>query len=152
MHTDDHATALRAAGLRVTAPRVATLAVVAEHQHADADAIAAAVRERLGSVSKQAVYDVLHALTHAELVRRISTDGRRARFELHRHDNHHHLICRECGRLEDVPCAAGAAPCLAPHGDLGFEVEIAEVLYRGLCPDCRARSASSQSAAVPAGD
>lgn len=133
----DHAAALRAAGLRVTAPRLATLAVVERHPHADAETVAHAVRERLGTVSRQAVYDVLHALTDAELLRRVLVDGRRARYELHRHDNHHHLVCRSCGRLEDVPCAVGAAPCLVPHDDLGFDIEIADVVYRGLCTACR---------------
>ncbi len=142
----DPVAALRDAGLRVTAPRVATLAVVAEHQHADADVIASAVRERLGSVSHQAVYDVLRALTEVELLRRVDADGRRAVYELHRHDNHHHLICRVCGRLEDVPCAVGEAPCLHPHTQHGFELEVAEVLYRGVCPECRAAQAH-----VPAG-
>lgn len=133
----DHAAALRGAGLRVTGPRLATLEAVAAAPHTDADAVAQAVRERLGTVSRQAVYDVLHALTDAELLRRFSVDGRRSRYELHRHDNHHHLVCRSCGRLEDVPCAVGAAPCLVPHQDLGFDIEIAEVVYRGLCSACR---------------
>lgn len=130
--------ALRGAGLRVTAPRLAVLGAVAERQHADAETIATTVRERLGTVSTQAVYDVLHALTDVGLVRRISLDGRRALFEAHRHDNHHHLVCRSCGRLEDVPCATGSAPCLdvAPHHRHDFAIETAEVLYRGLCPAC----------------
>lgn len=132
-----HAAALRGAGLRVTGPRLATLEVVERHPHVDAESVAQAVRERLGTVSRQAVYDVLHALTDAELLRRVPVDGRRTRYELHRHDNHHHLVCRRCGRLEDVPCAVGAAPCLTPHDDLGFDIEIAEVVYRGLCSACR---------------
>lgn len=135
----DHAAALRAAGLRVTGPRLATLEVVERRPHADAETVAHAVRERLGTVSRQAVYDVLHALTDAELLRRVLVDGRRSRYELHRHDNHHHLVCRRCGRLEDVPCAVGAAPCLIPHDDLGFDVEVADVVYRGLCSTCRER-------------
>lgn len=137
---------LRAAGLRVTAPRLATLAVIAERQHSDADAIATAVRDRLGSVSKQAVYDVLNALTAAGLVRRISLDERRARFEMHRHDNHHHLICRSCGRIEDVPCAVGIAPCLSLPDDRGFTVEEADVVYRGLCAECSEATASGAGA------
>ncbi len=137
---------LRAAGLRVTAPRLATLAVISERQHSDADAIATAVRDRLGSVSKQAVYDVLNALTAAGLVRRISLDERRARFEMHRHDNHHHLICRSCGRIEDVPCAVGIAPCLSLPDDRGFTVEEADVVYRGLCAECSEATASGAGA------
>lgn len=129
---------LRAAGLRVTAPRLAALAAVAERQHADVDAIAAEVRARLGTVSKQAVYDVLGALTGAGLVRRVPIDDRRARYELDLHDNHHHLVCRVCGRIEDVPCAVGAAPCLDVPAARGFAVDEADVIYRGTCVACRA--------------
>ncbi|MEE1651803.1 Fur family transcriptional regulator [Brachybacterium sp. J144] len=139
MPSIDHTAALRGAGLRVTAPRLATLDAVTEHPHADADTIAQAVRERLGTVSRQAVYDVLNALSDEELLRRVSVGGRSMQYELHRHDNHHHLVCRECGRLEDVPCAVGAAPCLLPHEDHGFAIEVADVVYRGLCSDCLAR-------------
>lgn len=128
---------LREAGLRVTSPRLATLAAVAENQHADAEVIASAVRERLGSVSKQAVYDVLYALTDAGLVRRMMTDDRRNRFEIQRHDNHHHVMCRKCGVIEDIPCPTGAAPCLQPEDDFGFAIDEADVIYRGLCPRCR---------------
>ena len=137
MSSTDHTSALRSVGLRVTAPRLATLAAVEAHPHSDAEAIAQAVREDLGTVSRQAVYDVLNALSDAELLRRVSVGGRSMRYEMHRHDNHHHLVCRRCGRLEDVPCAVGAAPCLTPHDDLGFDIEIAEVVYRGLCSACR---------------
>ena len=141
----DHAAALRDAGMRVTAPRVATLAVVTEHPHADADFIAAQVRERLGAVSKQAVYDVLNALSDARLVRRVRADARRALFEP-AGDNHHHLVCRSCGRLEDVPCAVGHAPCLTPSEDHGFELEVADVLYRGLCSNCQSARAAEADA------
>ncbi|HIY66384.1 MAG TPA: transcriptional repressor [Candidatus Agrococcus pullicola] len=130
---------LRGAGLRVTAPRLSVLRVVAEHPHAGADEIASAVRERLGSVSTQAVYGVLHALTDAGLLRRVDTGSRAAaRYELQSHDNHHHMLCRECGRLEDVPCGVGNAPCLIPEHNHGFEIEVAEVLFRGVCSQCRA--------------
>lgn len=137
-----HEAALRAAGLRVTAPRLATLAVVDDNQHADAETIAGKVRARLGTVSKQAVYDVLYALSDAELVRRISVSGRRSLFETHRHDNHHHLVCRHCGRIEDVYCKTGSAPCLHVKNDedFGFDIDEAEVIYRGLCPECQAEA------------
>lgn len=138
MDTDQHAAALKGAGLRVTAPRLATLAVVEETQHQDAETIASAVRSRLGSVSTQAVYDVLKALTDTGIIRRVSPDGRGARFEIMRHDNHHHMLCRQCGRLEDVPCAVGHVPCLTPPGQLALRIESAEVLYRGLCTACTA--------------
>ncbi|CAM3977358.1 transcriptional repressor [Helcobacillus massiliensis] len=138
----DWVQALRDAGLRVTAPRIAALEVLASSAHVDAEVIAAEVRAKLGAVSKQAVYDVLAALTDAGLARKVSLDGRRALYELHRHDNHHHLVCRRCGRLEDVPCAVGEAPCIpiAESESHGFAVDEAEVTYRGLCPDCAARS------------
>ncbi|WP_106507495.1 Fur family transcriptional regulator [Brachybacterium timonense] len=139
----DPAAALRAAGLRVTAPRVATLEVVAAHPHTDAETIAGAVRSCLGAVSRQTVYDVLHALTDAELLRRVSVGSRSMLYEIHEHDNHHHLICRHCGRLEDVPCVVGHAPCLHPEQDHGFDIEIADVVYRVVCSDCRARKESA---------
>jgi Fe2+ or Zn2+ uptake regulation protein len=146
MPSTDHTSALRGAGLRVTAPRLATLAAVEEHPHADAEAIAQVVRKSLGTVSRQAVYDVLNALSDADLLRRVAVGGRSMQYELHRHDNHHHLVCRRCGRLEDVPCAVGEAPCLIPHEHHGFSIEVADVVYRGVCSDCRAQDASASDA------
>jgi Fur family ferric uptake transcriptional regulator len=128
---------LRAAGLRVTRPRLAVLAEVAEHPHADVDAIATGARVRLGSLSTQAVYDVLHALTGAKLLRRIEPVGSPARFELQTGDNHHHLVCRLCGTIVDADCAVGRAPCLTASDDAGYLVDEAEVTYWGLCPDCQ---------------
>lgn len=152
MSTADHSTALRAAGLRVTAPRLATLEAVEELPHADADAVAQSVRSTLGTISRQAVYDILGALTEAEILRRVSVGGRSMLYEMHRHDNHHHLVCTRCGRLEDVPCAVGHAPCLTPQEDHGFEIEVAEVVYRGVCTRCRSeRSVDAPPAAAPAG-
>ena len=127
---------LRRASLRVTAPRVAVLTEVSVHAHADVDTIVGAVRARIGSVSTQAVYDVLRALTDAGLVRRIEPAGSPARFEARVGDNHHHIVCRECGSIADVDCAVGAAPCLTPSDDHGFAIDEAEVVYRGLCPEC----------------
>lgn len=131
------AVALREVSLRVTAPRVAVLAELRDHPHADVDAIAAAVRRRLGSVSTQAVYDVLRALHGAGLVRRIEPAGSPARFEVRVGDNHHHLVCRRCGVIVDVDCAVGQAPCLQAGNLNGFAVDEAEVVYWGLCPACR---------------
>jgi Fur family ferric uptake transcriptional regulator len=130
---------LRNAGLRVTAPRLAVLAVLAEAgPHADADALAAAARARLGgALSTQAVYDNLHALAAAGLLRRIEPAGHPARYELRVGDNHHHLICRRCGAIEDVDCAVGAAPCLRPSEDRGFALDQAEVTFWGVCPRCQ---------------
>lgn len=131
-------TLLRQASLRVTRPRVAVLEGLRELPHADADRLTSTVRERLGSVSTQAVYDVLHALTAAGLVRRIEPAGSAARYELRVGDNHHHLVCRECGAIADVDCATGAAPCLTPAQQHGFVVDEAEVTYWGVCPSCAA--------------
>ncbi len=129
---------LRAAGLRVTRPRVAVLAEVSAHPHADVDTIATAARARLGSVSTQAVYDVVHALTDAGLLRRFQPAGSPARFELATGDNHHHLVCRACQRIVDVACATGEAPCLEASDDGGYLVDEAEVTYWGLCATCQA--------------
>ncbi|WP_370938389.1 Fur family transcriptional regulator [Amycolatopsis sp. cg13] len=132
----DSAATLRAAGLRVTKPRQAVLGWLGEHPHATVEAIAAGVRESLGSVSIQAVYDVLAACGEAGLVRRIELSGHPARFERRTGDNHHHLVCRRCGRAEDVDCVRGEAPCLTPHDRRGYAVDEAEIVFWGLCPDC----------------
>ncbi|MGK8487857.1 Fur family transcriptional regulator [Nocardia asiatica] len=128
---------LRAAGLRVTAPRIAVLNAVAARPHADADTVAATVREALGSVSTQAVYDVLHACVRAGILRRIEPAGSSALYETRIGDNHHHLVCRSCGAVVDVDCAVGAAPCLDPSDAHGFVIDEAEVVFWGLCPTCR---------------
>jgi Fe2+ or Zn2+ uptake regulation protein len=127
---------LRGASLRVTRPRVAVLGAVHDHPHADTQSLVGVVREQLGDVSQQAVYDVLNALTDARLVRRIQPLGSVARYESRVGDNHHHAVCRSCGVVADVDCAAGAVPCLIPSDDHGFEIDEAEVIYWGLCPDC----------------
>jgi len=127
---------LRAVGLRVTAPRVATLDWLSGHPHATADQVAAGVRARLGSVSIQAVYDVLHACAENGLLRRIEPAGHPARYETRTEDEHHHVVCRLCGRTEDVDGVVGADPCLdLPHAQ-GFVVDASEVVFWGLCPDC----------------
>ncbi len=127
---------LRGAGLRVTAARVALLETIRIGDHPGVEAIASGVRDRVGHVSLQAVYDALHALTAAGLVRRIEPADSPARFERRVGDNHHHMVCRSCGVVADVDCAVGAAPCLAPSSDHGFSIDEAEVIYWGLCPDC----------------
>ena len=106
--------------------------------HLEVDEIAAAVRMRLDSVSTQAVYDVLGALSRAGLARRIEPAGSAARFEARVGDNHHHIVCRSCGTIEDVDCVRGERPCLHPATDHGFEVDEAEVTFWGLCPSCQA--------------
>ncbi|MDT2005101.1 Fur family transcriptional regulator [Rhodococcus jostii] len=132
----DYAEQLRGAELRVTRPRVAVLEAVHTRPHADTETIFGAVRTVLDGVSRQAVYDVLHAVTAAGLVRRIQPPGSVARYESRVGDNHHHVICRSCGAIADVDCAVGEAPCLTPSDDSGFLVDEAEVVYWGLCPDC----------------
>ena len=136
---------LRAAGLRVTAPRLAVLEWLAGHPHTTADQVTTGVREQIGSVSTQAVYDVLGACVRADLVRRIEPAGHPARFETRTGDNHHHLVCRGCGRTEDVDCVVGAAPCLEPSDDHGYRVDEAEVVFWGLCADCQTRESRSRT-------
>ena len=134
---------LRGAALRVTRPRLAVLAAVHAHPHADTDSIFGAVRGELPKVSHQAVYDVLRALTAAGLVRRIQPSGSVARYESRVGDNHHHVVCRSCGAIADVDCAVGETPCLTASDDLGFSIDEAEVIYWGVCPECVAEPASS---------
>lgn len=122
--------------MRVTRPRVAALAAVHDYPHADTNSIIGLVREDLGEVSQQAVYDVLRALTAAGLVRRIDPPGSVARYESRVGDNHHHVVCRCCGAIADVDCAAGNAPCLTAADHHGYAIDEAEVVYRGLCPEC----------------
>ncbi len=129
---------LRGANLRVTRPRLAVLTAVHDHPHADTHSIIDAAREDLGEVSLQAVYDVLRALTDAGLLRRIQPRGSVARYELRVGDNHHHIVCRSCGAIADVDCATGTTPCLTASADHGFEIDEAEVVYWGRCPDCLA--------------
>ena len=133
---------LRGAGLRVTAARVAVLDTVRDGAHLGVEAIASGVRDRVGHVSLQAVYEALHALTAAGLVRRIEPAGSPARFEGRVGDNHHHVVCRSCGVIADVDCAVGEVPCLTASDDHGFSVDEAEVTYWGLCPDCSSARSS----------
>lgn len=128
---------LRGAGLRVTRQRLAVLDALAEFPHATVTVVTSTVQARLGKVSTQAIYDVLEACVSVGVVRRIEPAGSPARFEIRTGDNHHHLVCRACGRTTDVDCAVGGRPCLTPSDDAGYEVDEAEVLFWGLCPDCQ---------------
>ena len=132
------ALALRAAGLRVTRPRLAVLEALAAAPPSAVEPLVQRVRADLGGVSVQAVYDVLRTLGAAGLVRRIDLAGTPSRYELRVGDNHHHVVCRRCSTTVDVDCAIGAAPCLDPADAAGFLVDEAEVTYWGLCPDCQA--------------
>ncbi|MBP2413185.1 Fur family ferric uptake transcriptional regulator [Arthrobacter stackebrandtii] len=144
---------LRAVSLRVTRPRVAVLNAVRANPHADADTVIGAARAVLGSVSKQAVYDVLAALVDADLVRRIEPQGSPARFETRVGDNHHHVVCRLCGDIADVDCALGEAPCLHASNSHGFSIDEAEVIYWGTCPDCAAKKlVTDQELTTPRSD
>jgi Fur family transcriptional regulator, stress-responsive regulator len=135
--TSDFERMLRGVSLRVTGPRVAVLAAVHDHPHADTDSIISAVREGPGMVvSLQAVYDVLRVLTEAGLVRRIQPAGSVARYEARVGDNHHHVVCRSCGIISDVDCAVGYTPCLTAADDAGYQIDEAEVIYWGRCPEC----------------
>lgn len=136
--SEDLAARLRLAGLRVTAPRLAVLDTLGTMRHVDAETVAAAARERLGTLSTQAVYDILHAFARTGLVRRIEPAGHPARYETRIGDNHHHVVCRRCGTVDDVDCAVGEAPCLEPSSAMGFDIDEAEITFWGLCPGCRA--------------
>jgi Fur family ferric uptake transcriptional regulator len=136
-----YAAMLREVPLRVTAPRVAVLAEVHRQPHADVDMITAGVARQLGSVSRQAVYDVPRVLTEVSLVRRIEPAGSPARYEARVGDNHHHVVCRSCGVIGDVDCAVGDAPCLEANDAHGFVIDEAEVTYWGLCTSCQEASA-----------
>ena len=135
---------LRQHGLQVTAQRLAVLRAVSDRPHRTADDIYTIVRAELGAISRQAVYDALGALTEKGLVRRIQPAGSPARYEDRVGDNHHHLICRACGRMVDVDCAVGYTPCLTAADSSGYEIDEAEVIYWGRCPDCVTASMSNQ--------
>ncbi len=140
--TPDFPAQLRDAELRVTRPRVAVLEALHARPHAPTDSIFDAVRAVLPGVSRQAVYDVLHALTSVGIVRRIQPSGSVALYELRVGDNHHHVVCRSCRTVSDVDCAVGEAPCLTPPDYDGFEFVEVEVVFWGMCPDCVASQSS----------
>lgn len=134
---------LREAGLRLTAPRLAVLlAVMGEGRHGDAETIAAVARKQLGTLSKQAVYDNLYALAAVGLIRCIQPAGHPSRYEVRVGDNHHHIVCRQCGCAADVDCVVGAPPCLEPSTSHGFTIDEAEVIFWGTCPQCRSKPTS----------
>ena len=136
MDQPDFSQQLREVALRVTRPRLAVLAAVHAHPHTDTESVIAAARALLPDVSHQAVYDSLHTLTEAGLVRSIKPAGSVARYETRTGDNHHHVVCRTCGAIADVDCAVGHVPCLTASNSRGFVIDEAEVIYWGLCPNC----------------
>jgi Fur family transcriptional regulator, stress-responsive regulator len=131
---------LRQRGIQVTAQRLAVLRAVERQPHVTADGVAEIVRTEIGAISRQSVYDALAVLTAEGLIRRIQPAGSSARFEARVGDNHHHVICRTCGRTADVNCAVGSAPCLTAADDCGFDIDEAEVIYWGRCPDCASQT------------
>lgn len=147
----DPAELLRALGIQVTAQRLAVFRAVTGQPHITADAVAEAVRAEIGAISLQSVYDCLGVLVAEGLIRRIQPAGSSARYEGRVGDNHHHLICRICGRTVDVDCAVGFAPCLTAVDGKGYEVDEAEVVYWGRCPECLEQSQSRAPASATAG-
>lgn len=141
--------ALRERGLNVTAQRLAVMGAVTAHPHGTAEQIAEAARARLGTISRQSVYDTLTLLVDTGMVRRIQPPGSPALFEDRVGDNHHHLICRDCGRVVDVDCAVGDTPCLTASDDQGFLIDEADVAYWGRCPECRDRLDSPTTPTSP---
>jgi Fur family ferric uptake transcriptional regulator len=138
--SNDEAVMLRRHGVQVTAQRLAVLRAVSGRPHSTAAEIDETVRTQIGAVSLQAVYDALSTLTDKGIIRRIQPAGSPARYEDRVGDNHHHLICRTCGTMIDVDCAVGYAPCLSAADDSGYEIDEAEVIYWGRCPECVART------------
>lgn len=146
----DPADLLRQRGIQVTAQRLAVLRAVAREPHITADGVADLVRAEIGAISLQSVYDALGVLVAEGLLRRIQPAGSPARFEDRVGDNHHHLICRVCGRLVDVDCAVGSAPCLTGVDGKGYEIDEAEIAYWGRCPECLAQARPPSPAGAPA--
>lgn len=140
---------LRSRGIQVTAQRLAVLRAVSAAPHTTADAVAASVRSEIGAISLQSVYDTLGLLVTEGVLRRIQPAGSPARFEDRVGDNHHHLVCRSCGRVVDVDCATGDAPCLTPAAGQGYEIDEAEVAYWGRCPDCLEQPSQDAPADAP---
>ena len=141
----DPADLLREHGVQVTAQRLAVLRAVSGRPHGTADDVAEDVRSEIGAISRQAVYDALRILAEKGLIRRIQPAGSSARYEDRVGDNHHHLICRTCGKTVDVDCAVGDTPCLTAAADSGYQIDEAEVIYWGTCPECLAASPDSVS-------
>jgi Fur family ferric uptake transcriptional regulator len=144
--TSDYERMLRSANLRVTRPRLAVLTALHDRPHTDTDGLIDAARKELGKVSHQAIYDVLGVLTTAGLIRRFQPMGSVARYETRTGDNHHHVVCRSCGAIEDVDCAVGYAPCLTAADDWDYEIGEAEVIYWGQCPQCQISTQFQQPA------
>src|SRR5579875_780221 len=134
---EDAAARLREHGVQVTAQRLAVLRAVSQQPHTTADEVEQHVRDQIGAVSRQAVYDALGTLSERGLIRRIQPARSPARYEARVDDNHHHVVCRHCGTTADVDCAMGLRPCLTPSEDHGFQIDEAEVIYWGICPDCQ---------------
>jgi Fe2+ or Zn2+ uptake regulation protein len=147
---DNAAALLRERGITVTAQRLAVLRAVSGRPHVTADDVFEVVKDDIGAISRQAVYDALGMLVENNLIRRIQPAGSAARYEDRVGDNHHHLICRSCGRVVDVDCAVGDTPCLTAAADMGYEIDEAEVAYWGRCPECVAATPATEQTASSA--
>ncbi|WP_146341365.1 Fur family transcriptional regulator [Nesterenkonia sp. NBAIMH1] len=141
MKEQDWPSQLRQRGMRVTRQRLAVLEAVGSQPHQPAEGVHAAVAETLPEITVQSIYTVLHDLTAKELIRRFDPPGAAACYETRTEDNHHHAICTSCGRIEDVDCVHGEAPCLEAPASLGMQIDVADVVFRGVCADCRHRPA-----------
>lgn len=139
---------LRGYGIQATAQRLAVLRAVTNHPHSSAEDVATAAESSIGTISRQAVYDTLSLLAEKGIIRRIQPVGSPARYEGRVDDNHHHVVCRGCGRVADVDCAVGDAPCLTAENDQGFQIDEAEVVYWGRCPQCRSDADSASGSGV----
>lgn len=128
---------LKSHGLQVTAQRLAVLRAVSSHPHAIADRIHDLALAEIGAISRQSVYDTLNSFTELGIIRRVQPIGSPALYETRVADNHHHLVCRECGGVVDIDCAVGHAPCLTADNDHGYEIDEADVTYWGICPTCQ---------------
>lgn len=147
---EDFVATLRQAGLRATSARISVLVVLQSQPHVDAETLIQRVRQELGSISSQAIYNIANALAAAGLVRRIEPAGSSALYELRVGDNHHHVVCRVCGAIGDIDCALGERPCLTPSQTHGYLVDEAEVTYWGLCPSCQDLATNAERTSVPA--
>ncbi|GAA4379563.1 Fur family transcriptional regulator [Paeniglutamicibacter cryotolerans] len=147
MNVMDFPAQLRDHGLRVTRQRLAVLNVLENHPHSSADAVITKVHSELPDLSMQSVYNVLNDLTGLGLLRRFTPPGSAALYETRANDNHHHAVCTACGRIEDVDCAVGHAPCLTPSDSHGMTIQIADVLYQGTCEGCRKAEAEKAGSA-----
>lgn len=135
--SEECAALLHSRGLRVTAGRVATIAHLSAHPHSSASEMHAALAGDLPSLSLQSVHNIVQDLSEHGILSRVDLpDSGSARYEVERLDNHHHVQCVVCQRIEDVECAEVIAPCLMPADTHGMRIIEASLTFRGICRDC----------------